>query len=651
MQRIQADIFSYEEDKTIQNLQSFLKLKKEINNLQIFDFQAVSICFLVDATGSMKPYVNQVKEQIKHTIEKIQSSSKKNMDIFLSMVAYRDRKDKKKFEILQFTRSVDAFQQFINQLNFNGGGDECEDVKIGLEQVINLEWKQDHLNLLIWMADSPCHGSEFHAKHVSDNYPKDSQKDIELLLKQISELQIDVYFYKIKDTTDIMIKLFRESIFIYDRQLREQNFNKKSFSINIQQNFQNSTQSQTFSQFIQFTNKLLKTNQIETAIELKSKIKQYQKMIIEHEQLNQLINNLEENIDEKSIQDTDIANFEELEKVSKKFRAYKFKLNYEQNKIDIVSEEVINLEITIDIIGQGSFKDVYLAQDQDTGTLYALKKFKNSNQFDFDNLITEYYIYLLSKEIRNSFIEKQKANTDKKLHKNLKMCFDNQWIVKDCQTSQFYIQEVFKIGFQKYINNDGRTQQDLQKNQELFQSFLHYSFEYSNYNYILSDIQGFGNTLNDISIHSQKFIDSFQNVNKIPQLIEQFEQERQIDMQKLQINFPIYANLGVLGIVLFFNQHKCSSYCKSLQLKTIEQYNDLLLQKISKIQSQKSTMSSISEYPEYQSDIEDNYSTKNSERAVRSRIRQSSPSYVVQRANNSKEKKEQLEEILKLIKK
>ncbi|KAL4484868.1 hypothetical protein ABPG74_020045 [Tetrahymena malaccensis] len=599
MQKIQAGIFQYKENKTLENLQNFLKLYNEIADFLVFDVKAVSICFLVDATGSMKPYVNQVKEQIKYTLEKIKLNSQKNMDIYLSMVAYRDRKDKKSFESLQFTQSVDEFQHFIQQLEFKGGDDECEDVKIGLQQVVNLGWKSDHLNLLIWMADSPCHGAQFHSKNVGDNYPQDDLKDIEILLKQISELQIDVYFYKINDKTDTMIQIFRECIFIYDKLLREQNFNQKSFFVNIQQNFQSSTQSQTFSQFIQFTNKLSKTNQVEKALELKNKIKQYQKMIIDHENLNNQINNLDDKLYEKDFYDTDITNFEDLKKVSKKFKAQKFKLNDDSNKIDIVSEEVINLEITKDTIGQGSFKDVYLAQDEETGTLYALKKFKNSNQFDFDNLITEYYIYLLSQEIRNSFIEDQKANTEKRFHKDLKMCFDNQWIVKDCQTSQFYIQEVFKIGFSKYINNDGRTLQNLQNNQELFQSFLHYSFEYSNYNYILSDIQGFGNTLNDISIHSQKFIDSFIQTNNNPQLKEQFEQEKQINLQKLQINYPIYANLGILGIVLFFNQHKCNQYCKNLKLNTIEQYNDLIVQKNQESQKFQISMTSITEHSEF----------------------------------------------------
>ncbi|KAL4484867.1 hypothetical protein ABPG74_020044 [Tetrahymena malaccensis] len=502
--------------------------------------------------------------------------------MFLSawiMVAYRDRNDEKSFENLQFTKNLDEFQQFIQKLQFSGGDDQCKDVKIGLQQTKMLGWKQDHLNILIWIADAPCHGEEFHTEDENDQYPEDDKEEIRTLLREISELQIDIYFYKINDTTDTMIRKFKDYISIYDRHLREQNFEEKNFSFSVEQNVQTSTSTKSFSQFAEFVNKLNKTKQVEYVLDLKNKINNYQKMIIEHENLCKKIKNLVENYDYKTIQDTDIENFDDLSKGRKKFRKYKFSLNNNTDIIDIASEEEIHLEVTIDVVGQGSFKETYLAQDIDTGKLYALKKFKNSNQFDFDNLITEYYIYLLSKSIRSSFLQDLQAKTEKQNQKNLKICFEDLWIVKDSETQQYYIIEDFKIGFQKFISTEGKSLKNSSANQDLFQAFLHYSFEYSNYNYILSDIQCFGSTLNDISIHSQKFIDSFQHQNENAQLLQQFQFDKQIDMKKLDINFPIYANLGIIGIALFFNKHQCSNYCKTLQLKTIQQYKDLQLKR------------------------------------------------------------------------
>ncbi|KAL4474511.1 hypothetical protein ABPG72_016189 [Tetrahymena utriculariae] len=568
MKRELPEIFT-SENESIKNLKSFLKLQEEVSELQVFEAQNISICFLVDATGSMKPYVNQVRDQINHIIKNIQSSKQNNsMEIYLSVVAYRDRDDKQSFETLQFTKNCDEFKQFISQLNFSGGGDQCEDVKIGLQQVTQLEWKQEHLNLLIWIADSPCHGKQFHTVDVGDNYPEDDEEDIKLLLKQISEQITDIYFYKINETTDTMIKAFREIIFIYDKHLREQKFQEKSFSYHISQNFQSSSQSQAFSQFFRLINKLKSTNQVKQALELKKKIKNYQKMIIDHEELNKQFNDFQENVNQKTLQDSDIKNFYKIDKTSRQFLSYKFMLA-DSNTIAVDSKEQICLNVSNKIIGQGSFKDVYLAQNDDKGSLFVLKQFKNSTLFDFDNFITEYYIYLISKEIRTNFITELKAKTNKEQEQEIKIFFDDQWIVQDCKTKQYFAMEVLKVGFEKIINNNGRTKDVPKKNQELFQSFLHYSFEYSNYNYILSDIQGFGSTLNDISIHSQKIMDSFQQTNKKQQLLNQFQEEKKIDMKNIKLNFPLDANLGIIGIVLFFNQHKCNSFCTALKLKTL----------------------------------------------------------------------------------
>ncbi|KAL4474495.1 hypothetical protein ABPG72_016173 [Tetrahymena utriculariae] len=635
MKRVVPEIFT-SENESIKNLESFLKLQQEVSELQVFEAQNISICFLVDVTGSMMPYVNQVRDQINHIIENIYGSKQNNsMEIYLSVVAYRDRDDKQSFETLQFTKNCDEFKQFISQLNFSGGGDQCEDVKIGLQQVTQLEWKQEHLNLLIWIADSPCHGKQFHTVDIGDNYPEDDEEDIKLLLKQISEHLTDIYFYKINETTDTMTKAFREILLVYDKHLKEQKFQEKSFSYNISQNFQTSSQNQAFSQFFRFINKLKSTNQLEQALELKKKIKNYQKLIIDHEELNKSFNDFQEKIDQKIFQDSDIKNFNKIHFTSRNFLSYQFHLK-DSNTIAVDPKEKIRLNVSSRIVGQGSFKYVYLAQNDEKGSLFVLKQFKNSTLFDFDNFITEYYIYLISKEIRNNFITELKAKTNKEQQQEIKIFFDDQWIVQDLKTKQYFAMEVFRVGFEKSINNNGRKKDVSQKNEELFQSFLHYSFEYSNYNYILSDIQGFGNILNDISIHSQKIMESFQQTNKQQQLLNQFQKKNEIDMKNFKQNFPIVANLGIIGIVLFFNQHRCNSFCTALKLKTLQQYKDLILEE--KKQQQ------LEQISEQQDLMHVNYQ---SQERGRDKLRQNSPSQllkkIIRNTNSSAERKQLLD--------
>ncbi|KAL4455997.1 hypothetical protein ABPG73_011934 [Tetrahymena malaccensis] len=527
----------------------------------------------------MDPYVDKVRQEIDKICQSIKQVQQNDLKIYVSMVAYRDRTDEKCMEKIGFTENLDEFQTFIRSLNYEGGGDECEDVQIGLKEVINLEWKQNSLNLLIWIADSPCHGEEFHDDTVNDHYPEDSGEVLKNLFKQICEKDIDIYFYKIDETTNKMIQILNGFVFKFDKQLKQQQFQDSNFSQNVLKSYFNSQSDSAFGEFFKYVKQLSKTNQLPNAQKIKQQIKDYQqKIIIQSEnfeikdfKLNQLI------------QEDHITNIDDIDTNETEFTCYKFKLNKNVNKIELEQKQSKTFSVSQVIIGQGAFKETYLAQDQKSGNLYALKKFKESNQFDFDNFLIEYYIQLIAENIRDDFIDKLKKKTEKALHKELKIFFDEQLIVQDESNNQFYMMELAKNGFKKYINNDQTKLNTQNKNQqELFQSFLHYSFEFSNYDFILSDIQGFGNTLNDISIHSQKFIDQFKT-NEEPQLQQQFFNNQSVNMQEFEINTPIYSNMGNLGIVLFFNQHKCNKYCKYLDLQTFDSYKSVITnQKINK---------------------------------------------------------------------
>ncbi|KAL4475100.1 hypothetical protein ABPG74_001796 [Tetrahymena malaccensis] len=536
---IKPTIFT--DEQHLQNLEKFLNLYQKISDFQFQDKKAISVCFLVDVTGSMQKYVAQVKDQIQNIYDEIKQKSNKNAEIFMSLlIGYQNRMDKQRYESLQFTKSVDEFQKFIANLTFI----ECEnkqvDVKIGFEQVLNLKWNLTHLNILIWITDSPYQGKFFHSQRVKQNNQLAHEIQIDLLLKQLCELQIEVYFSKINKSTDVKKKKFNKYMVNYSNFLQEYKFQSKYFFKSISLNNSNQRQFEK---------------------------KKLQKIILEN------------NFEQKLIQENEIKNFSEIELIESIFNVYKFKLNYDSNKIDLQSEEEMIIDISKLIIGQETYKDVYLGRNCDKGIIYTLKKYKNSNKFDFDNLITEYYVYLIAKNIRNSFTNDFQAKSDSKQQSNQKLYLDDQWIIQSQTSRTYYLMELFKSGYINCLNIDDKVIQKSPQQQNFIQSFQHYSFEYSNYSYILSDILGFGNTINDITIHSQKFMDSYQNSNLKPQLLEQFQNQKQLNMLQLRVNFPIYSNLGSLGVALFFNEHKCNSYCKILNLKTIKEYQKLVPQK------------------------------------------------------------------------
>uniref|UniRef100_A0AC34RLJ1 VWFA domain-containing protein n=1 Tax=Panagrolaimus sp. JU765 TaxID=591449 RepID=A0AC34RLJ1_9BILA len=102
----------------------------------------VQLCFLIDATGSMQPHIDGVKDSIKKIVNVLleqrynQEAIVKKMQ--LAMVAYRDYNDKKQFEELQFTDSVEDFKTFCQRIEANGGGDACEDVLGGLDHALKV---------------------------------------------------------------------------------------------------------------------------------------------------------------------------------------------------------------------------------------------------------------------------------------------------------------------------------------------------------------------------------------------------------------------------------------------------------------------------------------------------------------------------------
>ena len=69
--------------------------------------------------------------------------------------------------------------------------------------------------MLIHIADAPCHGTDYHDLPTCDNYPEGDPAGLQLgdLMKQIAEKEISYYFgYIKKDATGKMIKAFNSSL-------------------------------------------------------------------------------------------------------------------------------------------------------------------------------------------------------------------------------------------------------------------------------------------------------------------------------------------------------------------------------------------------------------------------------------------------------
>ena len=186
-------------------------VKQILRNIRLA--RNVELCFMVDATGSMRNYINGVRDSISKIIDLLKSANpnptRDAMKLRLSFVAYRDFKDVNHFEVLDFTDSIENFKEFCAKLRAKGGGDTPEDVFGAFEEAFKLSWSDDFGTKVIFhIADAPCHGKKYH--DARDRYPAGdpSNRDETQIFNQICERNIDYYFGKIDRITDKMIGFF-----------------------------------------------------------------------------------------------------------------------------------------------------------------------------------------------------------------------------------------------------------------------------------------------------------------------------------------------------------------------------------------------------------------------------------------------------------
>ena len=184
--------------------------KQELLSKMLRESSSLDIAFLVDCTGSMRPYIVETKKDI----DGIVSSIKENFEnkVQVAFVAYRDHDDgEKRIECLQFTEDIAYFQRFVSCINANGGGDAPEDVLGGIEAAVNLNWSSKN-RILFHVGDAPHHGQRFHnLSPEADKYYKSEPRviHIEDLLNKIKQMKINYFFGKINETTDKMINEFK----------------------------------------------------------------------------------------------------------------------------------------------------------------------------------------------------------------------------------------------------------------------------------------------------------------------------------------------------------------------------------------------------------------------------------------------------------
>ncbi|QBJ97701.1 VWA domain-containing protein [Rhodococcus sp. ABRD24] len=114
--------------------------------------------FAIDTTGSMQPYINNVRSQAADIANRIVSADGRSR---VSLVEFRDHGDAFVARtVVPLTSDFSAFNTGLNSLTAYGGGDTPEAVYSGIVEALRAQWHNDSRRSVILLGDAPPHDPE-----------------------------------------------------------------------------------------------------------------------------------------------------------------------------------------------------------------------------------------------------------------------------------------------------------------------------------------------------------------------------------------------------------------------------------------------------------------------------------------------------------
>lgn len=123
--------------------------------------EALDLMFLMDATGSMAPYIQAARQSIRAIVDGIKE--KEGVDVRFGLVCYRDHPPQEATYVTQvfpFTADVAQMKRYLEDeaVAAVGGGDGPEAVADALFEMLHMEWRPRAAKVAVLIADAPPHG-------------------------------------------------------------------------------------------------------------------------------------------------------------------------------------------------------------------------------------------------------------------------------------------------------------------------------------------------------------------------------------------------------------------------------------------------------------------------------------------------------------
>ncbi|CAD8154602.1 unnamed protein product [Paramecium pentaurelia] len=459
----------------------------------------LDICYVVDFTLSMQPYVEQVICLAQKSLKAIKFQT--NRDTILSSIAYYDKEQKPTtglYHQFDFSNNIQNFEKFIKEVKFEGGRDPPEDVRGALEQMMtNLEWKSK-FKIAILITDSPCHGKKYHTYPI-DFHPND---DITQTLHCLIEQKIILIGFNLNNKT---VKMYEEFKKIYEAK------NASEF-------------------FLYIDVADFKVNQLadQMAISIVSasiNITQVKSSGTQSKKYQQERPNNKDGAIEALCKQADFYNFEKQTKVfDTLFKVQNFKINDQvfNNNIQslnnigsnpyndyLIKEEgkwnCIRTELPFAF---GLKKDVFLMKKKngEPEELYVIKTPLGSKPYKSQlEAIQDCRSHLICQQLMKKFkndisdaLEQQ--NFKKNLYPNV--VYSDLLILEETKDKFWIAERIFKGDFVKYNNNYGYINEEITEINNFAQAFSYYTFFISRGQYMINDVQGVGTYFTDPAINT-----------------------------------------------------------------------------------------------------------------------------------------------------
>jgi len=125
--------------------------------------RGLELVLVIDATASMQPYIEQVKERIGQIIDLLVELLGEG-NVHIGAVAYKDFGDRfgeigNPVEFVPVSEDPAEVREFLDAIVAGGGGTPPEPVHLALEQATSraMKWRSTRARLVILVGDSPIH--------------------------------------------------------------------------------------------------------------------------------------------------------------------------------------------------------------------------------------------------------------------------------------------------------------------------------------------------------------------------------------------------------------------------------------------------------------------------------------------------------------